>query len=220
MPKRCNNVYAWMRAVMSRLGPAATTRLVLYAHSPFMNRDGGNCRVGVRRLAEVTGLDKGTVAEHRAAAISGGWLIGSKQPRGGPSTDLRAALPDGVTADSISTSGEAGQVIADPESLSGLRPAPVRNEPPKCPAGPDVPSVPKLPLKSARELVSQIGFQPSQCNGFEQSPAESRLREWLARNPRISEYRHDPDALARMTPVAYRFPNYESVIRRIVVGPS
>jgi hypothetical protein len=81
-----------------RLGPAATTRLVLYAHSLFMNRDGSNCRVGVRRLAEVTGLDKSTVAEHRAAAISGGWLIGSKQPRGGPSTDLRAALPDGATA--------------------------------------------------------------------------------------------------------------------------
>jgi hypothetical protein len=31
MPQRCSNVYPWMRAVMSRLGPAATTRLVLYA---------------------------------------------------------------------------------------------------------------------------------------------------------------------------------------------
>ena len=220
MPHRCSNVYAWMRAVMSRLSPAATTRLVLYAHSLFMNRDGSNCRVGVRRLAEVTGLDKSTVAEHRAAAISGGWLIGSKQPRGGPSTDQRAALPDGVTADSISTSGEAGQVIANPESLSGLSPAPVRNEPPKYPVGPDVPSVPQLPLKSARELVSKIGFQPSRSDGFEQNSAAGRLREWLARDPRISEYYHDPDALARMTPVAYRFPNYERVIRRIVVGPS
>jgi len=61
---------------MSRVGPATTTRLVLYAHSLFMNRDGTHCRVGVRRLAEVTGLDKSTVAEHRAVAISGGWLIG------------------------------------------------------------------------------------------------------------------------------------------------
>jgi len=220
MPQRCNNVYAWMRAVMSRLGPTATTRLVLYAHSLFMNRDGSNCRVGVRRLAEVTGLDKGTVAEHRAAAVSGGWLMGSKQPRGGASTDLRAALPDGVTADSISASGAAGQAIANPELLSGLSAAPVRNEPPKCPDGPDGPSIPNLPLKSARELVSQIGFQQNRCDGLEQSPAEGRLREWLARDPRIPEYRHDPDALARMTPVAYRFPNYENVIRRIVVGAS
>jgi hypothetical protein len=144
---------------MSRLGPAATTRLVLYAHSLFMNRDGSNCRVGVRRLAEVNGLDKGTVAEHRAAAIPGGWLMGSKQPRGGPSTDLRPALPDGVTADGISMSVETGQTVANPESLSGLNPAPVRNEPSKCPARPDVPSLPILPLKSARELVSQIGFR-------------------------------------------------------------
>ena len=80
MPRRCSNVFAWMRAVMSQLGPAATTRLVLYAHSMFMNRDGSNCHVGVRRLAEVSGLDKSTVAERRASAIAGGWLMGSKQP--------------------------------------------------------------------------------------------------------------------------------------------
>jgi hypothetical protein len=204
---------------MGRLGPAATTRLVLYAHSLFMNRDGSNCRVGVRRLAEVTGLDKSTVAEHRTTAISGGWLMGSKQPRGRPSTELRAALPDGVTADGILMSGETGQAIANPGSQSGLNPGPVWNEPSKCPARPDVPSLPNLPLKSARELVSQVGFQQNRCDGFEQHPAEGRLREWLARDPRISEYRHDPDALARMTPLQYRFPGYENVIRRIVVDP-
>jgi hypothetical protein len=60
MPQRCSNVFAWMRTVMSRVGPATTTRLVLYAHSLFMNRDGTHCRVGVRRLAEVTGFDKST----------------------------------------------------------------------------------------------------------------------------------------------------------------
>jgi hypothetical protein len=78
---------------------------------------------------------------------------------------------------------------------------------------------PKNDLQSARELVSEIGFQPSLCDGLEQIPQEARLREWLAKNPRISEYRHDPDALARMTPLEYRFPGYENVIRRIVVGP-
>ena len=57
---------------MSRYGPAPTTRLVLYAHSLFMDRDGTHCWVGVRRLAKDTGLDKSTVAEHRAAAIAAG----------------------------------------------------------------------------------------------------------------------------------------------------
>jgi hypothetical protein len=65
---------------MSRYGPAPTTRLVLYAHSLFMDRDGTHCWVGVRRLAIDTGLDKSTVAEHRAAAIAAGWLIGCKRP--------------------------------------------------------------------------------------------------------------------------------------------
>ena len=41
---------------MSRYGPAPTTRLVLYAHSLFMDRDGTHCWVGVRRLAIDTGL--------------------------------------------------------------------------------------------------------------------------------------------------------------------
>ncbi len=36
---------------MSRYGPAPTTRLVLYAHSLFMDRDGTHCWVGVRHLA-------------------------------------------------------------------------------------------------------------------------------------------------------------------------
>ena len=94
---------------MSCYGPAPTTRLVLYAHSLFMDRDGTHCWVGVRHLATVTGLDKSTVAEHRAAAIAAGWLMGCKRPRGGPSTDLQAALPDGVPAESPTLSCRAGR---------------------------------------------------------------------------------------------------------------
>jgi hypothetical protein len=120
MPQRCSNVFTWMRMVMGRFGPSPITRLVLYAHSLHMDRDGSNCWVGVRHLAAVTGLDKSTVAEHRAAAIAGGWLIGSKQPRGGPSTDLRAALPDGVKPENLAVSGDAGQAAKKPESLSGM----------------------------------------------------------------------------------------------------
>jgi hypothetical protein len=115
-----------MRTVMSRYGPAPTTRLVLYAHSLFMDRDGTHCWVGVRRLAKDTGLDKSTVAEHRAAAIAAGWLIGCKRPRGGPSTDLQAALPDEVPLESPTRSGAAGQPPDDRPPLSGSSPRPVR----------------------------------------------------------------------------------------------
>ena len=107
---------------MSRYGPAPTTRLVLYAHSLFMDRDGTHCWVGVRRLAKDTGLDKSTVAEHRAAAIAAGWLIGCKRPRGGPSTDL----PDEVPLESPTLSGAAGQPPDDRPPLSGSSPRPVR----------------------------------------------------------------------------------------------
>jgi DNA-binding transcriptional LysR family regulator len=56
MPQRIRDVFAWVRLFMSAQGPAATTRLVLFAHSQFMDRDGSRCRVGVRHLAEATGL--------------------------------------------------------------------------------------------------------------------------------------------------------------------
>ena len=60
---------------MSAAGPHPTTRLVLAGHRQFMKRDGSGCWAGVRRLAIVTGLDKSTVAKHRALAIGAGWLI-------------------------------------------------------------------------------------------------------------------------------------------------
>jgi len=73
MPQRVRDVFAWIRLFMNNGGPPATTRLVLFAHSLFMDRDGSHCRGGVRRLADITGLDKTTVAQHRAAAIKRGW---------------------------------------------------------------------------------------------------------------------------------------------------
>src|ERR1700723_39966 len=88
MPQRVRDVFAWIRLFMSNGGPPATTRLVLFAHSLFMDRDGSHCRVGVRRLADITGLDKTTLAQHRAAAIKRGWLIGSKPPRGQGSGEI------------------------------------------------------------------------------------------------------------------------------------
>ena len=67
MAQRCPNVFAWVRAVLGPHDLPATTRLVLCAHVPFMDRDGGNCWVGVRRLATATNLDKGTVLTFRTS---------------------------------------------------------------------------------------------------------------------------------------------------------
>ena len=46
MPQRVKDVFVWIRLFMSTRGPPATTRLVLFAHSLFMDRDGSHCRVG------------------------------------------------------------------------------------------------------------------------------------------------------------------------------
>ena len=190
---------------MSRYGPASTTRLVLYAHSLFMDRDGTHCWVGVRRLATDTGLDKSTVAEHRAAAIAAGWLIGCKRPRGGPSTDLQAALPDGVPSES--------------PTLSGSSPRPVRVEQPERPAGPDAPSRPRLPFKNGRELSGLAGQALGRTAGSTHKFTDRALRQWLERDPRIADYSRDLDALVRMAPEELRFRGYEEAIRVFVQGP-
>lgn len=96
MAQRCEDISAWSRAFMSAAGPHSTTRLVLSGHRQFMKRDGSGCWAGVRRLAIVTGLDKTTVAKHRALAIAAGWLIVSaRSPRSRYRTYL-AAVPDAV----------------------------------------------------------------------------------------------------------------------------
>lgn len=143
MPQRVRDVFAWIRLFMCTQGPPATTRLVLFAHSLFMDRDGSHCRVGVRRRADITGLDKTTVAQHRAAAIKLGWLIGSKPPRGQGSGEIFAAAPDGVKgADSGTVSSDAGQADAGPREVSGLPGATVRSNPANRQGGPHVPSLP------------------------------------------------------------------------------
>lgn len=69
MAQRVNAVFAWLRLFMSRQSPPPNTRLVLFAHSLLMSRDGSHCHVAVWRLADITALDETTVAQHRASAI-------------------------------------------------------------------------------------------------------------------------------------------------------
>lgn len=180
MPQRVREVFAWIRLFMSTQGPPATTRLVLFAHSLFMDRDGSHCRVGVRRLADITGLDKTTVAQHRAAAIKRGWLIGSKPPRGQGSGEIFAAAPDGVKgADNCTVSSEAGQADAGPRAPSGLTRATVRSKPANRPSEPDVPSLPLTPLE--RRLESILKGRPTEMRnpGITQANLKEHLRNWM-----------------------------------------
>jgi hypothetical protein len=191
MSQRVRDVFAWLRLFMSTQGPPATTRLVLFAHSLFMDRVGSHCRVGVRRLADITGLDKTTVAQHRTAAIKLGWLIGSKPPRGQGSGEIFAATPDGVKAtDSGTVSSEAGQADAKPRQVSGLTGPTVRNKPTNRPSGPDVPSLPLTPLGKRLE-ATRNGGPTNICNRhITQANLKDHLRNWMRRDPTVGTCRY------------------------------
>jgi len=82
---------------MSPVGPPPLTRLVLQGMSLFMAPSGGGCCwLSVRRLAEITGLDKGTISKHRAQAVAIGWLIAGSNPRHRQSPTFWCAIPDGI----------------------------------------------------------------------------------------------------------------------------
>ena len=83
---------------MSPEGPAPITRLVLEGMSLFMAPSGGgSCWLSVRRLAEVTGLDKCTISKHRAHAVTSGWLIAEVNLRHRQSPTFWCAIPDGLS---------------------------------------------------------------------------------------------------------------------------
>lgn len=161
MAQRCEDVSAWSRAFMSAAGPHPTTRLVLAGHRQFMKRDGSGCWAGVRRLAIVTGLDKSTVAKHRALALGAGWLIVSaRSPRSRFRTYL-SAVPDAVpipqthrTRNSASAGGLSEQTgQSSPPRLSGFSVSTVRPERTHCPTPPDK----TLQLTNKRTLAQRDG---------------------------------------------------------------
>jgi hypothetical protein len=219
MPQRVRDVFAWIRLFMSTQGPAATTRLVLFAHSLFMDRDGSHCRVGVRRLADITGLDKTTVAQHRAAAIKLGWLIGSKPPRGQGSGEIFAAAPDGVKgADSGTVSSDAGQADAGPQEVSGLTGSTVRSESAKRQSGLDVPSLPLTPLEKRLETIRKAGSTEMRNPQITQANLKDHLRNWMRGDPTVAKYlpMRDAAAIGKLTPERLRMCNYEEKIRILI----
>lgn len=208
---------------MSPLGPSATTRLVLSAHVLFMDRDGSNCRVGVRRLAAVTGLNKDTVATHRGLAIQAGWLIASGRSTS-PNREVLAAVPDGIAVDQVDQlSREAGQLLSGPVSQSkaqsisrpsDLRDAAVRSHPPSYPVGSDVPLQPLSPLGNRSANTTPAATDEKIGGGHPESP-QARLRIWMLSNETAQKYQHDPEALTRLAPLDCRYPGYESFVRRL-----
>ena len=219
MPQRVRDVFAWIRLFMSNGGPPPTTRLVLFAHSLFMDRDGSHCRVGVRRLANITGLDKTTVAQHRAAAIKLGWLIGSKPSRGQGSGEILAAAPDGVKGtDSGTVSSDAGQAEAGPREVSDLTGTTVRSEPANRQVEPDVPSLPLTPLGRRLEAIQKSAFTEMRNPGITQANLKDHLRNWMRRDPTVAKYlpMRDAVAIGKLTPERLRMCNYEDKIRILI----
>ena len=200
---------------MSPLGPPPITRLVLSAHVMFMNPDGSNCRVGVRRLAAVTGLNKDTVATHRARAIEIGWLITIGSAKSS-SREVFSAVPDEIV-DQLSEaaipvlSSDAGQSNPKPvPQLSGPSDAAVRRQPLNCPTGSDIPLIPLSPLSGrTAAMTSSTRF----ADGRQSHSAQLRLRKWLQSSDIAQKYQHDPQTLARLAPLHCQFPEHEDFIR-------
>ena len=214
MAQRCQDLFAWWRAVMGPHDLPATTRLVLCAHVQFMDRKGGNCWVGVRRLAEAANLDKGTVADHRAAAIAAGWLIASEHSRYSRSRTVVAAILDELAAvlsvdAKVPPSGSTVQSTRQAARRLYVRSlSTVRSERPDCTARPYLSSIP------SKDLQERAAHRSAHALTENAEATQSELTAWIANSDPGKRYAHDLDALARMTPVHLRFPGYEAVIRK------
>lgn len=223
MAQRCPDLFAWVRAVLGPHELPATTRLVLCAHVPFMDRDGGNCWVGVRRLAQATNLNKSTVAQHRAAALEAGWLITSEHSSRSRNRIMLAAVPDALcTAISEMLSsksarrvyGRPGQSKEDCRpSLSEINARSVHSRSPDCTVSPDIPSSPSIPssgsIRPGSIRANTGGSRPERT-----ALAEANLGRWIANSDQANDYLHDLNALYRLTPFQWRFQGYEDVIRQ------
>ena len=213
---------------MSTDGPHPTTRLVLLGHWQFMNRDGAGCWAGVRRLGIATGLDKSTVAKHRALAITTGWLIASKQSPQSRFRHYLAAVPDHVAirrsgGNTRSTRSESVRALSARTGQSSQRTSPplsaltaqtVRPGEAHCPTSPDKPLV--LPIRplAAIDLTPVTSNSGSIGNGSDGAPgACRRLQHWLRTDGFAQRYRNSHDLLIAMTPSDCKFNGYEDVVR-------
>ena len=221
MPHKCSDSFAWYRVVLSALKPSKNTQLVLCAHLKYMNRDGTRCRVSVRRLAVDLSLNKDTIAACRKHAIEEGWLIVGGSLRS-TYREFYPAIPDRIVAKYPELlSDQAGQLLsglarqqimyptaAQPSEETSMR---VRNGPPISPTGSDKSPIPLLTSEDLRADIRLLA-KSMECPDLNQM--NERLRSWLESSQNVQKYQHDPQALALLTPLAWRFPGYEGVIRQ------
>jgi hypothetical protein len=107
-------------------------------------------------------------------------------------------------------SGRAGQSRAGREcDLSNLGAFAVQFGRINCPAGPDKPLLPPLPLKTSHQ-DSNAGKTPS----FSIETRQARIRAWLTTDALALRYAADVDALERLIPPAWRFAGYGHFIAR------
>lgn len=63
-------------------------------------------------------------------------------------------------------------------------------------------------------LRADISSQSKNTETPDPNQLNERLRTWLESSKHVQKYLHDPQALASLTPLGWRFPGYEGVIRQ------
>jgi hypothetical protein len=208
-----------------------------------MNSDGSSCFVGVRRLHDITGFDKTTVARHRRRAVDLGWLLPSDRPRNSRSREFCAALPNGVAvytpvrsrrsnvqASIASVSAERGRSLSgkcghkdspqvsgecgqSQNLLSAICTSSVRKLSSDCPHNADIPVLPVNTLKSATLDTSADASMASETKSAGEEITRERLDVWIRSDNFAQVHYLSPELLVKLTPPNCRFPGYEVLIR-------
>jgi hypothetical protein len=208
-----------------------------------MDSDGSSCFVGVRRLHDITGFDKTTVARHRRRAVDLGWLLRSDRSRRSRCDEYCAALPDGVavytpirsrrinvqasippvSADrrqSLSrkhghkdSSGLSGKCEQSQNPVSAICASTVRKPPSDCPHNADIPVLPVNTLKSATSNTSADLSMAPEIESEGEELTRKRLDVWIRSENFAQVYHLSPGLLVKLTPPNCRFPGYEALIR-------
>lgn len=214
MPQRVPDIWAWWRTYLSPTGPKPIMRLVLDGHMRRMNHDGKGCWAGVRDLAEITGLNKDTVATQRERALQAGWLVEAPAAEAQHTGELWAAVPDSIEIDPQPERSRQRQSRGAVNSRGT-----VRRDRTNCPMPSDVSLQNSIPLQRDGETGQRNSSVDNTARELANS-RELRLLAWLATDPQAKAYRHDIDSLERLAPVGMRFDGYQRIIRNFVQQPS
>jgi hypothetical protein len=211
--------------------------------SMFMSaRNGAQCWAGVRRLAEVSGLDKGTVAKHRVLAVAAGWLIPSPSPRHRQLQTFSASLPVVPCVPTAAVIPSSESRVKAPLSAAPASPLPIDQlvaavrlrvkelseenvQSEARPYGLRAVTVRSQPLNcTARPDQSSISIKDqesdSESKKTDRSPekmkedeARAHLKDWMEKKNFAALYAQCPERICQMAPAHCRFEGYEQVVR-------